>query len=53
MQVFAEEDNRSRLVWVIDLLPNEFVGLIAGNMDKAMPIMKQTLEASPEYLPSR
>lgn len=46
VQVLAEGESSSRLVWIIDLLPNELAGLIAGNMDKATAIMKQTLEAS-------
>src|SRR5215471_13357349 len=36
----------SRVVWIIDVLPNEFAGLMVGNMDKATAIMKRTLEAS-------
>ena len=46
VEVFAEDESTSRVVWINDLLPNEFAGLIAGNMDKATAIMKQTLETS-------
>jgi len=46
VQVFAEGESASRVVWIIDILPNEFAGLMAGNMDTATAIMKRTLEAS-------
>jgi carbon monoxide dehydrogenase subunit G len=46
VQVFSEGGNRSRLVWINDFLPNEFADLIRANMDKAVVVMKQTLEAS-------
>ena len=45
VQVFSGE-SVSRVVWIIDVLPNEFAGLMAENMDKATAIMKRTLEAS-------
>ncbi len=44
-QVFAVDDRRSRLVWTQDLLPDEFASLISGNMDRALPVMKRTLES--------
>jgi carbon monoxide dehydrogenase subunit G len=46
VQVFSEGETRTRLVWINDFLPNEFAGLIRANMDKAVIVMKQTLEAS-------
>jgi carbon monoxide dehydrogenase subunit G len=46
VQVFAEGETESRVVWIIDVLPDEFAGLMAENMDKATAIMKQTLEAA-------
>jgi hypothetical protein len=45
-QVFSEGENRTRLVWINDFLPNEFAELIGANMDKAGFVMKQALEAS-------
>jgi carbon monoxide dehydrogenase subunit G len=45
-QVFAQGESASVVVWIIDVLPNSFADLMASNMDKAMAIMKQTLEAS-------
>ena len=46
VQVFAIGESASRVVWIIDVLPNEFASLMAGKMDKATAIMKRTLEAS-------
>ena len=46
VQVFSEGENRTRLVWINDFLPNQFAELIRANMDKAIVAMKQTLEAS-------
>lgn len=44
VQVFPEGDG-SRLVWTIDLLPDELASAIGGMMDHALPTMKKTLEA--------
>ena len=46
VQVFPEGDGRSRLVWTIDLLPNELAPAIGGMMDHATSFMKKTLEAA-------
>lgn len=45
VQVFVES-NGSRLVWTIDLLPNELAPAIGGMMDHAESFMKKTLEAA-------
>lgn len=45
VQIFPEGDGRSRLVWQIDLLPDELAPAIEGLMDQATGIMKKTLEA--------
>lgn len=45
MQVFAEEENQSRLVWITDLLPNEVTPIIRELVEKGTATMKQTLEA--------
>jgi len=45
VQVFPE-GNGSRLVWTIDLLPDELAPTIGGLMDHATGFMKGTLEAS-------
>src|ERR1700691_4598821 len=44
-QVFAVSDRSSRFVWTQDLLPDELASLISGNMDRALPDMKRTLES--------
>ena len=44
LQVFAEGERRSRVVWVADLLPHEAAPVIAGMIDQGLAIMKPTLE---------
>jgi carbon monoxide dehydrogenase subunit G len=44
MQVFADGEHRSRVVWIADVLPNEIAGHIAGMMDGGLATMKKTLE---------
>jgi len=46
VQVFADDDHRSRLVWIADLLPNELADDIRGMIEHATMVMKKTLEAS-------
>jgi hypothetical protein len=46
VQVFREGEDKSLLVWTIDLLPNELAPVIGGTMDRAMGIMKKTLDAA-------
>ncbi len=45
MQVFAEGENHSRLVWITDLLPNEVTAVIHELVEQGAATMKQTLEA--------
>lgn len=45
LQVFADGEGRSRVVWIADLLPNDIAGAIAGMIDQGMAAMKRTLEA--------
>jgi len=45
VQVFPEGDG-SRIVWTIDLLPNELAPVIEGMMDQALETMKRTLSAA-------
>jgi hypothetical protein len=45
VQVFADGDQRSRLVWIADLLPDELAGDIRAMIEQATAIMKKTLEA--------
>ena len=46
VQVFAEGDGRSRLIWTIDILPDELAPTVDGMMEHAVPFMKKTLEAA-------
>ena len=45
-QVFAEGPERSRLVWVADLLPDEMAPAIAAMIDAGTAAMKKTLESA-------
>jgi len=44
IQVFADAGNRSRIVWIADLLPDELAGYIGGMMEQGCAAMKRTLE---------
>jgi len=44
MQVFADGERRSRVVWIADVLPNEIAGYIAGLIEQGVGTMKKTLE---------
>jgi len=44
LQIFAEGEGRSRIVWVADLLPNKVAGYIQAMIDQGMAVMKQTME---------
>ena len=46
LQVFADGEGRSRVVWIADLLPNDFKAYVAGLIDQGMAVMKKTLEAT-------
>ena len=43
-QVFAEGAERTRLVWIADLLPNEMAAAIEGMIQQGFVAMKRTLE---------
>jgi uncharacterized protein YndB with AHSA1/START domain len=45
MQVFAENDGRSRLVWIHDTAPDELCGWLAAAMDQIGPQIRRSLEA--------
>jgi hypothetical protein len=44
MQVFADGQDRSRLVWITDLLPNDMAPMIGGMVEQGTAVMKRTLE---------
>lgn len=41
VQVFSDGDARSRLVWTVDLLPNEIALYVDGQMDQAALAMRK------------
>jgi hypothetical protein len=46
MQVFADGDNGALLVWINDVLPDTFAGLIGTNMNRGLIAIKRSLEES-------
>ena len=45
VQILADGEGRSRLIWIADLLPHEVADDIRAMMDQAAAAMKSTLEA--------
>jgi carbon monoxide dehydrogenase subunit G len=43
VQVFADSEQRSRIIWVIDVLPNEIAPYISSQMDLAVVAMQKAL----------
>jgi hypothetical protein len=46
VQVFADGDGRSRLVWIVDVLPHEIAPYIDAQMDQAALAMQKALGRS-------
>ena len=44
MQVIAEDDGCSRLIWITDLLPDDAVPAVSGLIEQGAAAMKRTLE---------
>ena len=44
VQIIADGEARSRLIWIIDLLPDDIAPYIAGQMDQAAPAMQKALD---------
>jgi Polyketide cyclase / dehydrase and lipid transport len=44
-QVFVDDDGRTKVVWIADLLPNDASGFVAQMMEEGMTVMKKTLDA--------
>jgi hypothetical protein len=44
MQVFAEGEDHTLLVWITDLLPNDLAGPIGALVEQGAGVMKKTLE---------
>jgi hypothetical protein len=43
VQVAADGDTRARLIWIVDILPNEIAPYIDGQMDQAALAMQKAL----------
>src|SRR5882724_12544613 len=46
VQVFADGDGRARLVWIVDVLPNEIAPYMNAQMDQAALAMQKALGRS-------
>ena len=46
VQVVAEGDHQSRVIWIADLMPNEAADAISEMIGQALKTMKHTLESS-------
>jgi hypothetical protein len=44
VQVFADGENRSRMVWIVDVLPNEIAPYIDAQMDQAALAMQRVFK---------
>jgi len=44
VQVFPEGNEKCRVVWIADLMPNEVAAIIGEMIQTALNTMKQTLE---------
>ncbi len=44
IQVFAKDDDRCRVVWIADVMPNEVAGTVSEMMSQGLTAMKRTLE---------
>src|SRR5688572_12369022 len=44
LQVFADGDGRSRVVWIADLRPDEAAPTIAAMIEQGLAVMKKTLD---------
>jgi hypothetical protein len=44
MQVCADGEGRSRLIWITDVLPNDLAAFVSDLVEQGAAIMKQTLE---------
>ena len=45
-EVIADGEQRSRIVWIADLLPDELAGLVDGMMEAGGAAIKRTLEST-------
>jgi carbon monoxide dehydrogenase subunit G len=47
VQVMADGEARSRMIWIVDVLPNEIAPYIGGQMDQGVRAMQKALARSP------
>jgi hypothetical protein len=47
VQVFSEGQDKCRVVWIADLMPNEVAEAIGEMIQQDLNTMKQTLESGP------
>ena len=47
IQVFSQGEEKSRVAWIADVMPNEVADTVGEMMSQALVVMKQTLEADP------
>ena len=45
LQVFADGENRSRVVWIAELLPTDLAGVVGAMIEQGMGVMQKTLRA--------
>jgi hypothetical protein len=43
VQVLSDDEQQSRIIWIIDVLPNDVAPYISSQMDLAVPAMQKTL----------
>ena len=46
VQIMADGEARSRLIWIVDVLPNEIAPYIGGQMDQGVLAMQKALRRS-------
>ena len=46
VQVFAEGDDKARVVWIADLMPNEAAEPVGQMIEQGLDAMKRTLEST-------
>ena len=47
IQVFSRGDDKCRVVWIADLMPNEAAETVGEMIQRGLDTMKRTLESSP------
>ena len=45
LQVFADGESRSRVVWIADLLPNDLAVVVGAMIEQGMAVMQKTLQS--------